>query len=45
MLAQGPLHDSEVAQHIKEETDEFNAMFLILGHPVMWPKPGFIELP
>ncbi|XP_066323222.1 uncharacterized protein [Miscanthus floridulus] len=45
MLAQGLLHNSEVAQHIKEATGEANIMFLTLGHPVMWPDMGFVELP
>ena len=44
-LAQGPLHDSEVTQRIKEAMGEPNAMFLILGHPMMRPDVGFIELP
>ena len=25
--------------------EEFNAVFLILGHPMMWPNTGLIELP
>ena len=45
MLAQGLLHDSEVTQRIKEAMGEPNAMFLILGHPMMRPDVGFIELP
>ena len=45
MLAKGLLHDSEVAQHIKEATGEANTMFSILGHPLMQPGAGFIELP
>ena len=44
MLAQGLLHDSEVAQRIKEATGEANAVFPISGHPVMRPDTGFIEL-
>ena len=44
-LAQGLLHDSEVTQHIKEATGKADAMFPILGHPVMWLDMGFIELP
>ena len=44
MLAQGLLHDSEVAQRIKEAIGEGDAMFLILGHPMMRPDAGFIEL-
>ena len=39
------LHDSEVAQRIKEATGEANAVFLIPGHPMMRPNMGFIELP
>jgi hypothetical protein len=37
MLARGALHDSEIVQRIEEATKEFDAMFLILGHPTMWP--------
>ena len=44
-LAQGPLHDSEVTQRIKETTDESDAVFSIQGHPAMWPDAGFVELP
>ena len=44
-LTQGLLHDSKVTQHIKEATGEADAVFLILGHPMMWPDMGFIELP
>ena len=44
-LAQGLLRDNKVTQHIKEATGEAKAVFLILGHPVMWPDAGFIELP
>ena len=44
-LAQWLLHDSEVAQRIKEATGEANAMFLISGHPMMRLDMGFIELP
>ena len=32
-------------QRIKEAVREADAMFLILGHPVMWLDVGFIELP
>ena len=45
MLAQGLLHDSEVARRIKEATEEADAVFPILGHPVIRPDAGFIELP
>ena len=45
MLAQGLLHDSEVAQRIEEATGDADAMFSILGHPMMRPNAGFIELP
>ena len=45
VLAQGPLCDSEVARRIKEATKEFDAVFLILGHPAMQPDVGFVELP
>ena len=45
MLARGLLHDSEVAQRIKEATGEADVMFPIPGHPVMWPNVGFIDLP
>ena len=45
MLAQGLLHDSEIMQGIKEAMGEADALFLIPGHPVMWPDMGFIELP
>ena len=45
VLVQGPLHDSEVAQRIKEATEESDTMFLIPGHPMMRPYVGFIELP
>ena len=45
MLTQGLLHDSEVTQCIKEATEAADAVFPILGHPVMWPDAGFIELP
>ena len=38
MIAQGPLHDSEVMQHIMEATGETNTMFPILGHAVMHPE-------
>ena len=44
-LAQGLLHDSEVAQRIKEATGEADAVFPIPVHPVMRPDTGFIELP
>ena len=44
-LAQGLLRDREVTQCIKEATGEADAVFLILGHPVMRPDVGFIELP
>ena len=44
MLAQGPLHNNKITQHVKEVTDESNAMFPILGHPTMRTEPGFIEL-
>ena len=43
-LTQGPLHDSEVMQRIKEAIREADAMFATPGHPVMWPDTGFIEL-
>ena len=45
MLAQGLLHDTEVAQRINEATGEANTMFLIPRHPVIRPDAGFIELP
>ena len=32
-------------QQIKEVIDESDAVFPILGHPLMWPELGFIELP
>jgi len=38
------LYDSEVMQRIKEAMGEADAMFLILGHPMMRPDVGFIEL-
>ena len=41
VLAQGPLHDSEVAQRIKQATGEANDVFPISMHPVMWPDTGF----
>ena len=44
-MLRGPLHNSEIAQHVKETTDESDAMFPIPGHPMMRPEPGFIELP
>ena len=44
-LTQGLLHDSEGAQCIKEAMREANAVFPILGHPMMWLDMGFIELP
>jgi hypothetical protein len=46
VLVQEALHDSEVTQRIKEATtmEEHNFMFLILGHPVMRPDMGFINL-
>ena len=43
-LVQGLLHDSEVAQRIKEATGEADAVFPTLGHPVMRSNAGFIEL-
>ena len=45
VLALGPLRNNEIAQCVKEAPNESNAMFMILGHPMMWPEPGFIELP
>jgi len=45
MLAQGLLHDSEVAQRIKEAMGEADVVFSTPGHPVMRPDAGFIELP
>ena len=45
MLAQGLLHDSEVTQRIKMATREADIVLPILGHPVMRPDAGFIELP
>ena len=44
MLAQGLLHDSEVAQRIKEAMGEVNVVFPIPGHPVIRLDTGFIEL-
>jgi len=44
MLAQGLLHNSEVAQRIKDAMREVDVVFPILGHPVMQPDTGFIEL-
>ena len=44
MLAQGLLHDSEVAQRIKEAMGEADVVILILGHPVMQPDMSFIQL-
>jgi hypothetical protein len=46
VLAQGPLHNSEIEQRIREPMDVLNDtfMFLILGHPVMCPYVGFIDL-
>ncbi|XP_066356955.1 uncharacterized protein [Miscanthus floridulus] len=44
-LAQGPLHDNEVTQRIKETMDESDAVFSIQGHPAIWPDAGFVELP
>ena len=31
-------------QCIKKPTGEADAVFLIPGHPMMWPDTGFIEL-
>ena len=45
VLAQGLLCDNEVVQCIKEVMEEFDTMFLILGHPTMWLDTGFVELP
>ena len=45
MLSQGLLHNSEVAQRIKEAMGEANTVFPTQGHPMMWPDMGFIELP
>jgi hypothetical protein len=44
VLAQGTLRDSEVAQRIKEVTEESDVGFLISGHPVMRPTTGFVDL-
>jgi len=44
IVVQGPVHNSEIAQCIKEVTDESDAVFPIPGHPVTWAEPGFIEL-
>jgi hypothetical protein len=41
-----PLHNSKIEQRIRE-TMEVNVAtfeFLILGHPVMCPEPGFIKM-
>ena len=32
-------------QRIKEAMGEVDVVFPILGHPMMWPNVGFIELP
>jgi hypothetical protein len=46
VLAQGPYHNSEIEQRIKEEMDVLDDTFkfLILGHPAMRPNVGFIDL-
>lgn len=44
VLAREALHDSEIAQHIKEAMEESDATFLISGHPAMWPDAGFVDL-
>jgi len=41
VLAQGPLHNSKILHHIKEATDESDAMFLIPRHPMMRLELGF----
>jgi predicted dinucleotide-utilizing enzyme len=35
VLTLGALHDSEIVQRIEEAMKESDAMFLILGHPMM----------
>ena len=50
MLAEGALSPSKVTQRIKEamepSRDDVGApldfMYLVPGHPPMWPKPGYI---
>jgi hypothetical protein len=46
MLSQVPLRNSEIEQRIREamEVDAARFEFSIPGHPVMRPKPGFIEM-
>jgi hypothetical protein len=55
VLAMGPLHDTEIMQHIKDTTeavlrprdevasDDLDFVFPILGHPTMRPDVGFVE--
>jgi hypothetical protein len=46
VLSWEPLHNSKIEQRIREamEVDVAKFEFLILGHPVMCPEPGFIEM-
>jgi hypothetical protein len=44
VLAQEVLHNSEVAQHLKEAMEESDVVFLILGHPEMRSDVGFVDL-
>jgi hypothetical protein len=44
VLAQCLLQDSEIQQCIREALDEPNVIFLVEGHPVMWPNTSFIDL-
>jgi hypothetical protein len=44
VLARGLLCDSEIVQRIKEVMEESDATFLILGHPVMQPDAGSVDL-
>jgi hypothetical protein len=45
MITHETLHDTEVAQRIKDTTIEadLDSVFLILGHPAMQSDAGFIE--
>ena len=50
-LADEALPPSEVAQRIKEAMEPskddvgvaLDFIYLVLGHPPMWPEPGFID--
>ena len=49
-LAEGMLPNSEIAQRIKEAMEPLwddagaalDFIYLVLGHPPMWPEPGYI---